>query len=110
MCKEYNGWANYETWNMNLWIGEVDGISDAIHEQALKELEDFTDEGDINIPDARYSLGNWIEGYAEEMFFGHLDRDELHGPAADAIFHGYLPLVDWYEIAEHYIKDAQEAL
>lgn len=111
MCdKTYNGWTNWETWNAALWIGEIDGMGDAIYEQAVADLENFIDEGNINIPDARYSLGNWLEGYATEMFFGHIDRDELHGPAADAIFYGYIPSVDWYEIAEHYVRDAQEAL
>jgi hypothetical protein len=111
MCdKKYNGWSNWETWNANLWINELDGMPDEILAQASRELEDFMDEGNLNIADARYSLGNWLEGFATETFFGHIDRDSLYGPAADAIFHSYIPEVDWYEIAEHYVREAQEAL
>ncbi len=110
MCNEYNGWRNWETWNANLWIGEVDGMPDEIHERALKELEDNTDDDTVDLMSAKYALSVWLEEYATEMFFGHIDRDELHGPASDAIFVGYIPSVDWYRIAEHYIADAQEVV
>jgi hypothetical protein len=111
MCdKEYNGWTNWETWNTALWIGEVDGMGDAIYEQALKELEDATDDEGVDTVQAHWSLSKWLEGYTEEMFFGHIDRDELHGPASDAIFISYLPAVDFFQIAKHYIHDAQEGL
>jgi hypothetical protein len=111
MCdKSYNGWTNWETWNTALWIGEVDGMGDAIYEQALKELEDATDDEKVDTDQAKYALSKWLEGYTEEMFFGHINRDELHGPASDAIFIGYLPMVDWYQIAKHYVHDAQEGL
>lgn len=26
MSKSYNGWANYETWNVALWIGTDEGL------------------------------------------------------------------------------------
>ena len=110
MCEKYNGWTNWETWNAALWIGEVDGMGDEIFAQALKEIEANTDDDNVDIPTAKYALSKWLEEYATEMFFGHIDRDELHGPAADAIYVGYIPSVDWYLIAEHYIKDAQEGL
>ena len=110
MCDKYNGWTNWETWNAALWIGEVDGMPDEIANQALKEIENYTDDDNVDVNQATYVLAQWLEGYATEMFFGHIDRDELHGPAADAIYHSYIPSVDWYEIARHYIADAQEGL
>ena len=26
--KEYNGWTNYETWNVGLWLGGDEGLYD----------------------------------------------------------------------------------
>ena len=31
----YNGWTNYETWNVVLWIQNDEGIQDAIEERDI---------------------------------------------------------------------------
>ena len=48
MEQEYNGWSNYETWNVALWIGNDEGLYSMAKEykrrgykafaEALKEL------------------------------------------------------------------------
>ena len=37
----YNGWTNYETWNVALWIGNNEGLYDLA--QAAGSYEDFVD-------------------------------------------------------------------
>jgi|LauGreDrversion4_2_1035121.scaffolds.fasta_scaffold85541_1 hypothetical protein len=106
MCsREYNGWANYETWNIALWIGEVDGLGDMIHEQAMLEVKDAFDdiEDEFDKYTATWSLSKYLEELCHEMF-DH-GTEDLHGPIADAIGSYYAQVV-WYDIAENYIEEA----
>ena len=36
---DYNGWTNYETWNINLWIQDDEGFYNAM----VEELRDILD-------------------------------------------------------------------
>jgi hypothetical protein len=105
MCEKYNGWTNWETWNMALWIGE-DHDGEHILLQAREEIADFTDDEVVNVHEATSSLASWLRDFAEEVYLGHLNKDDIKGPVADAIYHSYLPKVEWYEIAKHYIEEA----
>lgn len=104
MCSEYNGWVNWETWNMALWLGESD--DEAILDQAHREVDDFTDETKVNIHEATGSMAEWLRAYCEEVYLGYLRHEDLPGPVRDAIWSSYWPKIEWYDIAEHYVKEA----
>ena len=40
MSKEYNGWKNYETWNVALWIGNDVGLYNIA--KGYDKYEDFS--------------------------------------------------------------------
>lgn len=81
----YNGWTNYETWNVNLWMDN--GGSDSYWRERAEELRDVSD------------LAREIREQHEE------NMPEVSGCFAD--LGAALRSVNWYEIAEHYIADLE---
>lgn len=91
--KEYNGWTNYETWNVNLWLGD-----DEYFRQLAQEAGDLYQ--------AEISLKEYSEELAEMTMPGIFDgsRSYFIGDMLSAA----LSEVNWIEIAEHY-RDEIEA-
>ena len=87
---EYNGWANYETWLVNLWIDNDPGTYGRAVEMARES------EGD------KYALADQIEEWVEEWA-----REGVEGLAGDLVG-AALSEVRWAEIAEHWIEDHYE--
>ena len=90
---QYNGWANYETWRVNLEM--LDGMS----------IQDFgvsvrtSDLDEVNEQVA--TLAESLEAYVVEMV-----EQDAKGFALDLAL-SFLNEVDWQEIAEHMWEDAQ---
>lgn len=92
---KYNGWTNYETWNVALWMGESGNYYDEIAQEVAK--------GADSRDDAVYLL-------SKEMEFDHEENmPELNGTYSD-LLSAALRAVNWYEIAEHYIDDNCEGM
>jgi len=93
---KYNGWSNYETWCVNLWIDNDEGLQDHVIQLADEALETEDGGGHNSI----WSLSQQIEGIVDEM-----------NPLADKadmftdLLGSALSDVDYYEIAEHWIND-----
>ena len=93
----YNGWKNYETWNVKLWLDNEYGSYIEVTDQAKQAVEAETE---------RYEFADWLKDYVEEILFP--EDAEPSGLAAD-LLRGALSDVDWFEIAEAYLSDAKEA-
>ena len=93
MSDGYNGWTNYETWNVALWWGE-NGMSGYWIGEAEEMLE-ADDSDDVAVQLADRMKSETIN-----------EMPEVTGMYAD-LLKAALDEVNWREIAEHYVADAE---
>ena len=99
--KGYNGWTNYETWAVALWIDNKQGTA----ERALEMAQEYAAEPTINKLTGRdqtaYQLGKAIREWVEEEMLPAIGEASLQADLLGAA----VSEVNWYEIAEHYLSD-----
>jgi len=90
--KKYNGYNNYETWLVALWIDNDQGYQEDINSMSEQCTVD-----DIN--DLAISIKEYVE-----MMPDVSKAIENGGMVADLV-NSTLSDVDWYELSEMYIKE-----
>jgi hypothetical protein len=96
MAERYNGWTNYETWCVNLWIDNEEHSQRYWQRQAEEALWAY--EGP---DDAVPILAEWLQDWHAE---GKPKAEGVYGDLLRAA----LSEVNWHEIARHYIEAVQE--
>src|SRR5512143_642709 len=91
----YNGWKNYPTWNVALWLSNdrdlYDTTRDMIHRHAT---------GEWPVLRAADALATWV---TEEL------APDLGASFAADLMGWALEQVDWREIVENYLSDTELA-
>ena len=87
--KTYNGWKNYETWNVALWLGNDSNTADYIDEM-LEGTKDISEAADM------------LKDYVEEQ------QPDLPASMFVDLLNAALCEVDWYEIAKTYLDNRKE--
>lgn len=99
----YNGWTNYETWNVALWMGEDGNYWAEIAQEVYDSAEaDGTFSRDER---AALDLADVLQERHDEME-AELTEGKI-GTLID-LLRASLSEVNWHEIAEHYIEDCDK--
>lgn len=88
--QKYNGWTNYETWNVKLWIDNDQGLMEYFNHEARHAK-------------SAYDLGNTIKEFFEEQ--------NPVGSQANVwadLMNATLREVSWIEIAEAIMDEVNE--
>lgn len=94
---EYNGWPNYETWVVNLWLENDQGTYNMVRDQAriiLRSDSDLSPE---------FRLAEWLKDLIEQ----NAPWPEPAGMYSD-LLSAALSSVDWRVIAESWLETERE--
>lgn len=98
MATKYNGWTNYETWAVALWIDNEDGSYRHWRTRAREELANETD-GAPHLAkgrEKRAAAQTLAEELKQEITEGAPDIEGIYADLLGAA----LSEVNWYEVAE----------
>ena len=87
MCEKYNGWTNYPTWDVKLWMDNDERIKSDILSIMQKNLNSAEEDK------------NYIEALKETML-----HDIPFGMLFDLLSWAF-KMVNWFELAQAYIDD-----
>ena len=95
---DYQGWDTYETWVISLWM-------DNEAKQAVKmqmQAQSFLGQNKGDKREAAYDFAQWLQAEFEENL-PHAYKADVYGD----LLSGALSQVDWREIADYWMSDAE---
>lgn len=100
----YNGWTNYETWAVSLWIDNTEYHHLHWREMAQTAWDQATG-GKIftRAEQARFSLAEQLKGWVEVL------APNLPPSMYSDLLNAAISEVDWQEIAENMLEDVSKS-
>lgn len=92
--KQYNGWTNYETWLVQLWIDTEEWSHSSFRSMVKNVHEEFQ-----TVSEVSDSAKEWVENNMVGEFQNGFVADLIGAALAE---------VNWFEIAEHAIEELSE--
>ena len=99
-----NGWTNYETWLVNVWMSNSQGDQQYWDEQTGEVLEEEADHDGDTFPVVRLGerIGEWLDEIRADLV-----ADSTASLMSD-LLGGAISAVDTVEIARHLLDDYEE--
>lgn len=109
VTKNYNGWTNYETWNVKLWMDNSQGDQEYWNEQAQEAYDKAN--GDSNftrLEQASFDLREILKEHFENFIQEILENAKLQASFVADLLRSALSEVNWQEIAESLLGEIEE--
>lgn len=107
--KNYNGWTNYETWVVNLWMDNEPGtydywreIAEDVYNNEAEEQQHFT-----KMEDAASILADRLKDDHAQTKDEILENVRLTASVWADLLEAALSEVNWLEIAEHLLENIE---
>ena len=108
---KYNGWTNYETWSVNLWMSN-DAGSDSYFNEIAQEIYNESEEELRSDDSVLFTRDEVATRVLSDRLKDHFEEQQSELTGVTGVFADLLSAalgeVDWYEIAEHYIADVDK--
>jgi hypothetical protein len=101
--RSYNGWSNYETWNVNLWLTNDEGTYGYWTEAAQEAWNDAeADDSFTREEVATLALADRMKAEIEESV------PDLGASMFADLLNAAIGEVDWHEIAKSWLDEADK--
>jgi hypothetical protein len=108
---KYNGWSNYETWAVNLWMSN-DAGSDEYFREMAQEVYDESEEELRHDETVLFTRDEVATRVLSDRLKDHFEEQQGELVGVTGVFSDLLTAalgeVDWHEIAEHYVCDVDK--
>lgn len=112
--QRYNGWANYPTWAVELWLSNDEGLYEQAREMAQDAFDAAPDDQNVSegvwtVEQAmRFNLADAFRKWVETVALAPMDNPEAFTGMTGDLVQYALGEVDWEEIAASWL-DSLEA-
>lgn len=112
----YNGWTNYETWAVALWINNDQGWLESVHEDVRSERDRLAERAEERLgendaePMSAYYAGEIVRENVEQVICFDFGREDDTMPAnlSSDLVGRALERVSWDELGAVFLADVIE--